>query len=313
MANVNRRQVVVFAGATAAAVAVGEAAFVMTRSKSAVVRPITAVHPPLPHVDGAGVKLKKLLGHRGLPLLDPFLMLDEFRSRNPRDFERGFPNHPHRGFETVTLMLDGHVLHRDSVGNTGDISGGGVQWMTAGRGIIHSEMPRASESSGELWGYQLWVNLPAALKMTKPRYQDLPASAFLTTSVADARVRVLAGRAGGAAGAVQGVHTSPTVLDVSLQRGARFVSEVPSAHTAFGVVASGSIESAERSVVEGHLFTLGSGDRIELLALEPSRLLLFAGSPLGEPVARRGPFVMNNDEELRQAFDDYRYGRLLDG
>jgi redox-sensitive bicupin YhaK (pirin superfamily) len=283
--------------------------------RSRIVREVRDVVGGVAHRDGAGVSLTKMLGHRALPMLDPFLMLDEFHSSDPRDFIAGFPNHPHRGFETVTLMLDGHVLHEDSVGNKGDISGGGVQWMTAGKGIVHSEMPRASETTGELWGYQLWVNLPAREKMVRPRYQDLSASAFQTVTVDDARVRVLAGRVGNTMGTIEGVATKPTLLDVTLEKGARLRHVLPGAHTAFLHVVDGVVKVGEQKheIARGHIVVLEQGDALVIEGAEPSRLLVFAGAPIGEPVARRGPFVMNTDEEIQQAFDDYRSGRLTEG
>jgi redox-sensitive bicupin YhaK (pirin superfamily) len=286
-----------------------------TPPRSRVVREVRDVIAGVAHKDGAGVALTKMLGHRALPMLDPFLMLDEFHSNDPQDFIAGFPTHPHRGFETVTIMFDGHVLHEDSVGNKGDISGGGVQWMTAGKGILHSEMPRASSSTGELWGYQLWVNLPAREKMVRPRYQDLSGAAFETVSVDDARVRVLAGRVGTTVGAIDGVATKPTLLDVTLEKGARLRHDIPGTHTAFLHVATGAVRVGERrrEVAAGHIVVLDRGDALVVEGAEASRLLVFAGTPLGEPVARRGPFVMNTDEEIQQAFDDYRSGRLTEG
>ena len=307
-----RRRVLVGGAALAAAAPLAPAIACASKTRSA--RALTNVVDASPHVDGAGVKLAKLLGTRSLPMLDPFLMLDRFKSNDPRDYERGFPNHPHRGFETVSIVLDGHVVHGDSVGNRGDIAGGGVQWMTAGRGIVHSEMLRGADGTNALWGYQLWVNLPARLKMTKPRYQDVAAGSIATTSVGDARVRVLAGRVGPVDGAVRGVETAPTLLDAALERGARFVHAIPAAQTGFLVVAQGAIDVGGRPLADGQLGVLGAGDAIDVVATAPAtRVLMFAGTPIGEPVARRGPFVMNTDAELRQAYDDYRSGRLVDG
>ncbi len=306
----SRRHALLGAGAAASAAGAG---WIALRPPRATVREVASVVPALATRDGAGVKLARLVGGPMLPMLDPFLLLDEFRSRHAEDFARGFPDHPHRGFETVTIMLDGHVVHQDSVGNRGDIAGGGVQWMTAGRGIIHSEMPRAGEASGELFGFQLWVNLPARLKMTAPRYQDLPASAFDEVAVDDARVRVLAGALGGARGGVTGVAVDPTLLDARLEAGARLRTRLAPAHNVMLVVATGraAVGDLGREVDAGSVAVLGPGEALSLRAIEPSRVLVFAAAPIGEPVARRGPFVMNTDDEIRRAFEDYRAGRLV--
>lgn len=286
---------------------------VHTASRTRSARALRAVVPGISHVDGAGVKLFKQLGHRGLSMLDPFLMLDRFRSNVAADFVRGFPDHPHRGFETVSIVLDGHVRHGDSVGNRGDIAGGGLQWMTAGRGIIHQEMLAASSETGWLSGYQLWTNLPAAHKMIAPRYQDLTASAVPSTSIADARARVLAGKLGATRGPVDGVFVRPTLLDVSLDAGARFVCDVDAGHNAFCVVVDGAIDVGGAVVDGDALGVFDRGDVVDVHAARASRFLLFAAAPIGEPVARRGPFVMNTDAELDDAVADYRAGRLLDG
>lgn len=289
--------------------------FVRTESRTTDQRLVTAVVSGTAHTDGAGVKLNKLMGSRKLPMLDPFLMLDEFHSANRADFIKGFPSHPHRGFETVSIMLDGAITHKDSVGNAGTITGGGLQWMTAGRGIVHSEMPDASPASGELWGYQLWINLPARLKMTRPRYQDLDASSFRTEDLDDAQARVLAGKVGNTTGAVDGIATDPTLLDVKLERGARFRHKIPRSHNAFAYVVSGKTRVGPRyqPVSAGELAVFGVGDAVSFEASSDSRLLVFAAAPIGEPVARRGPFVMNTEAELQQAFADYRSGRLTGG
>jgi redox-sensitive bicupin YhaK (pirin superfamily) len=263
-------------------------------------------------VDGAGVKLRRMIGGRALALLDPFLLLDEFKSANRSDFIRGFPRHPHRGFETVTLMLDGVVNHRDSVGNHGAIRGGGVQWMTAGHGIVHEEMPDLLDDGRGLWGYQLWVNLPAKLKMQKPRYQELAATDFPVVDVADARVRVLAGAAGNTRGPIDGIAVQPLALDVTLAPGALFRCDVPRAHNAFVQVLDGAVDVGANNTVQarGLAVLAHDGDRIELASANGARALVVAGAPIGEPVARRGPFVMNTQPELDQAFADYRAGVL---
>jgi len=263
--------------------------------------------------EGAGVLVKRSLGTSELDHVDPFLLLDEFRSDDADDYIAGFPDHPHRGFETVTYMLAGSMQHRDHRGNSGELLPGGVQWMTAGRGIVHSEMPRQRE--GLMWGFQLWVNLPARDKMCEPRYQDIAPSAVPEyTAPGGVLVRVVAGESGGARGAVQGIATDPLYLDVGLPAGARFVQPVPSAHNAIAYVFSGDAslggESA-RPVGEGHLAVLGPGEAVAASAPKgDARLLLIAGRPLGEPVARYGPFVMNSREELVAAFRDYQAGTL---
>jgi redox-sensitive bicupin YhaK (pirin superfamily) len=291
------------------------AAFVHTDRRSVVVRDVTKVVPSSAHVDGAGVKLRKILGGRTLPMLDPFLMLDEFKSDRPEEYRAGFPTHPHRGFETVTVMLSGEVTHADSVGNRGVIEGGGVQWMTAGRGILHSEMPDTTTSGGLLHGYQLWVNLPAAQKMIRPRYQELTKSAFPTIDVDAARVRVLAGRIGRVSGPIDGIATAPLVLDATLGPGGRLRHDVDGGHAAAVYVVEGDIAVGPRraSVAQGRLAVLSSGDVVDLEAARGARVLVLAARPLGEPVARRGPFVMNTEAELDQAVADYRSGRLAGG
>ena len=310
---VTRRRLLQGAGALGVTAALG--AFVHTARRGVVVRDVTKVVPSSPHVDGAGVKLNKILGGRALPLLDPFLMLDEFKSDNPADFMAGFPTHPHRGFETVTIMLSGEVVHKDSVGNHGVIAGGGVQWMTAGHGILHSEMPNAPTPTGLLHGYQLWVNLPAAQKMTRPRYQDRSASAFSSIDVDDARVRVLAGRVGNTRGPVDGIVTAPLVLDATLGERARLRHDVDGGHAVAVYVVAGAVAVGERraAVGQGRIAVLSPGDVVDVVATQPSRVLVLAARPIGEPVARRGPFVMNTAAELDQAVADYRSGRLTSG
>jgi len=267
--------------------------------------------------DGAGVKLHRALGGE-LADLDPFLMLDEIRSSEARDYEKGFPRHPHRGFETVTYMLSGAMEHRDSVGSHGLLRAGSTQWMTAGSGIIHSEMPLQKE--GLLWGFQLWVNLPAALKMSKPRYQDIAPEAIPEISVSGSRVRLVAGSIEGQRGPADGIVVDPTLLDVSISAGSALEHALISTHNAFVYVLEGTLAvGPERTEVHARqLAVLGPGESA-LLASSPDsgaskgRALLLSGQPIGEPIARRGPFVMNTNEELEQAMDDYRTGRLVEG
>jgi quercetin 2,3-dioxygenase len=261
--------------------------------------------------DGAGVKLRRSLGSPELPMLDPFLMLDEFYSDDPDDYIAGFPDHPHRGFETVTYMIEGSLEHKDSVGNTGHLVSGSVQWMTAGRGIIHSEMPK--QDKGRMWGFQLWVNLPAKLKMTPPRYQDIAPERIPEKEAPGARVRVIAGSFGGARGPVEATSTDATMLDVKLDRGARFEHEVPEAYSAFVYAFEGAARVGAANLARHQLAALGKGDRIVVDAPEGGRVLVLAGRPIREPVARYGPFVMSNPAEIKQAILDFQGGRLTSG
>ncbi len=263
--------------------------------------------------DGAGVRLSRSLGSPQLAMLDPFLMLDEFRSDDPNDYIAGFPDHPHRGFETVTYMLAGAMEHRDSIGNRGHLGPGSVQWMTAGSGIIHSEMPK--QENGLMWGFQLWVNLPARSKMMKPRYQDLQADKVPEVTVGSATVRIVAGTVAGVTGPVEGIVTAPTMLDVKLAAGGSFDHELPVEHAAFVYVFEGAVKVGpqRRAIARGQLATLSRGETVHAESEGGGRFLLLAGAPIGEPVARYGPFVMNTEDELRQAFADYRSGRLVRG
>ena len=270
--------------------------------------------------DGAGVRLKRSIGTYELDHLDPFLLLDEFKSEDSGDYIAGFPDHPHRGFETVTYMLAGAMAHRDHAGNKGNLVAGSVQWMTAGKGIIHSEMPK--QDNGLMWGFQLWINLPSQLKMSPPRYQDIPPEDIPETRPQKGvLVRVIAGEAGGVRGPVLGVVTEPLYLDVSLPAHTRFIQEVPEGHNCFCYVfegegsfgVNGEGEGEGSSVSAGHLAVLGDGDGVSVsTAASPLRLILLAAKPIGEPVRRHGPFVMNTEEELRQAVADLRAGTFLD-
>jgi redox-sensitive bicupin YhaK (pirin superfamily) len=259
--------------------------------------------------DGAGVKLNRVIGGRDLPQLDPFLLLDEFRSDDAADYLAGFPEHPHRGFETVTYMLAGRMRHRDNQGNTGLLGPGSVQWMTAGRGIVHSEMPE--QENGLMQGFQLWVNLPAKDKMTAPRYQDIEPGRIPEVESTGARVRVIAGSYRGVRGPVQAEATEPLYLDVSLKGDQKFEAPVPEGHNAFVYVYEGSIDIGGRAVVRGELAVLRGGDTVAASAGDAgARFILVAGRPLEEPVARYGPFVMNRPEEIQQAIRDFTEGRL---
>lgn len=278
-----------------------------TKSSPLNVRGITQIVPTQPTKDGAGVALNRALGHRALGMLDPFLLLDSFQSDDPNDYLAGFPEHPHRGFETVTYMIQGAMEHRDILGNQGRLRPGSAQWMTAGHGIVHSEMPK--QESGMMWGFQLWVNLPASRKMIPPRYQDIDPSLIPELDLEKGKVRVVAGALEGKVGPVSGIDVEPTYLDVALQKGQSLNVPLPRTHTAFVYVSDGAMRVGNREVTRGNLAVLSAGDVVQLNG-ENGRALLIAGRPINEPVARYGPFVMNTDEEIRQAFADYRNGTL---
>jgi len=262
--------------------------------------------------DGAGVRLKRTLGSAALDHLDPFLLLDEFKSDDSADYIAGFPDHPHRGFETVTYMLAGAMEHRDHEGNAGRLGPGSAQWMTAGRGIIHSEMPK--QEQGLMWGFQLWVNLPASDKMCEPRYQDIaPERIPELTTDSGAKIRIVAGEFDATPGAVTGIVTSPLYLDVSIPEGATFETAIDPAHNACAYVfeGHGEIGGDDATIESGQLAVLGEGDGFTARAgAESMRLLLLAARPIGEPVARYGPFVMNTREEIEQAFADFQSGQF---
>jgi redox-sensitive bicupin YhaK (pirin superfamily) len=277
------------------------------------VRPVTSVIEGLFSVDGAGVRLRRSVGSQALPLLDPFLLLDEIHSQTPSDYVRGFPSHPHRGFETVTYVIEGAMQHRDSVGNHGRLGAGSAQWMTAGRGIVHSEMPSAEESS--LWGLQLWVNLPRSDKMMRPRYQDVQPSTIPEFGLNGANLRLVAGEVGKQRGPVSGIAIAPTLADVALPARGRFEHEVERDHTVFAYVLAGNVRFAHQSspLGAGSLAVLGPGSVVATRSESGGRFLLISGRPLNEPIARRGPFVMNTEAEVQQAFEDYQSGRLVQG
>ena len=271
--------------------------------------------PGMPTSDGAGVRLTRLVGTPQLPQLDPFLMLDEFGTDRPEEYLAGFPDHPHRGFETVTYMLDGRMRHRDNHGNEGVLVPGSVQWMTAGRGLVHSEMPEQEE--GRMRGFQLWVNLPARLKMTDPRYQEFAPDRIPVARPADGvEVKVVAGRVGEVEGPIRQPATDPLYLDVSLAAGAAWEHVLPEGHNAFAYVFEGTAavgaEGEARGLSAPQLAVLEGGPALRLRAgvQGAARVLVVAGRPLGEPVARHGPFVMNTQQELVQAFQDFQAGRF---
>lgn len=261
-----------------------------------------------PTSDGAGVKLTRVLTHDLQRRLDPFLMLDSFRNENPEDYMGGFPDHPHRGFETVTYMLAGRMRHHDSAGNSGLLGPGGAQWMTAGSGLVHSELPEQEE--GLMEGFQLWLNLPSHRKMSAPHYRDIPSQAIPEFVLADGtKVRVIAGSSHGVDGAVTRPDTEPLFLDVHLSAGGRFEQKIPAAHNAFLYVYRASVDVAGSVVPERSMAILTSeSESVVLLANEPARLILVAGKPLNEPIAQHGPFVMNTQEQIEQTLRDYRDG-----
>ena len=266
----------------------------------------------IPASDGAGVKLRRSLGATGNLRHDPFLMLDEFFSDNPDDYLAGFPAHPHRGFETVTYMLDGHMQHKDNHGNTGDLGPGDVQWMSAARGIIHSEMPQQTE--GRMRGFQLWLNLPASEKMRPAAYRDIKADQIPVLSLNDGvSAKVVAGVLRDTRGPIHGSTTDPHYFDVHLAPGAVFEETVPAGHNAFVYVYEGDIlvGGRKKPVANRAAGVLTDGDKVRIEAgANGARLLLLAGRPLREPIVQYGPFVMNTREEIEQAMSDYQAGRF---
>ncbi|MFZ5503675.1 MAG: pirin family protein [Pseudomonadota bacterium] len=262
--------------------------------------------------DGAGVKLTRVLTGKLQRRLDPFLMLDAFASDDPDDYIGGFPDHPHRGFETVTYMLSGRMRHRDSAGNEGLLQNGGVQWMTAGRGVIHSEIPE--QEDGVMAGFQLWLNLPAQRKMIAPWYRDIASGEipeYLTTD--GVTVRVIAGSSNGIAGAIHREITEPLYLDIHLPPGAGFSTALPTTHNGFIYVYHGVLQVGDTRVEAQRMGILSNepaAEGVTLIAEQAARLILVAGKPLHEPIVQHGPFVMNTQEEINQAVDDFRNGRL---
>jgi quercetin 2,3-dioxygenase len=301
----------------------GRRVFLISAAGAALARPAFAARTQrrvervlagIPTSDGAGVRLTRVIGQPALRNLDPFIMLDRFHSDDPGAYMAGFPDHPHRGFETVTVMLEGRMRHRDSRGNAGLITGGGAQWMTAGRGIVHSEMPE--QERGLMSGFQLWVNLPAREKMAPQAYQDLPPA-----RIAEERLdrngsvlRVIAGRTGGASGPVRKRPTEPLLLTARLEDDRPLELELPAGHTAFVFVGAGEVAIGAEpgsAVSQGNLAVLGAGNRLRLRATNRrSEVLVAAGRPLHEPIVQRGPFVMNTEAEIAQAYADYRAGIL---
>lgn len=273
------------------------------------VRTIRQRVPALEVTEGAGVTVHRSIGTPPLRNLDPFLMLDHFGSDNPDEYIAGFPEHPHRGFITFTYMLDGHMEHRDSMGNRGDLQAGGAQWMKAASGVIHSEMPK--QADGLMRGFQLWINLPASEKLADPAYQEFSAGAIPEVALAQGRVRVLAGTFEGVRGVIEDPATDVLYLDVALAADGTFGLPLDDARTAFVYVFEGDARLAGETLPRHTLAVLGKGERFEIAAGgDGARFILVAGRPIGEPIVQYGPFVMNTREEIEQAFADYRDGRL---
>ncbi len=273
-------------------------------------REIAQVVPAVEVTEGAGVSVFRSIGTPARRNLDPFLMLDQFNTNNPDDYIAGFPDHPHRGFNTFTYMIDGHMRHGDSMGNQGDLGPGGAQWMKAGSGVIHSEMPQ--QESGRMRGFQLWINLPADQKMSAPEYQEIRPQAIPEIDDDGARVRVVAGHYHGERGPVSDPNTAFEFLDVSLSGGSTFKHSLPASHTAFIYLFEGQVVIGRDSLKAQQLAVLDDGEQLVVTAGgEGARLLLVAGSAVGEPIVQYGPFVMNTRPEIEQALDDFRDGRLV--
>ena len=268
--------------------------------------------------DGAGVKLRRSIGAADGLRLDPFLMLDEFGTDRPEDYIAGFPPHPHRGFETVTYMIDGHMRHEDHLGNVGELKSGGVQWMTAGRGVIHSEMPQQEE--GRMRGFQLWINLPAAEKMKPAGYQDIPAERVTRKTITGGEIKLIAGQivveneelTGPINPQPGSMSTDPLFVDITLATGTNLTLPVPDGHNAFIYVYEGALEVSGAPLATRQAGFLGEGDTVSIRSQEDTRAILVAGKPIGEPIVQYGPFVMNTREEIEQALADYRRGTLTD-
>jgi len=271
-------------------------------------RTLQRVIKSIPASDGAGVKLRRSLGQSDAARLDPFLMLDEFSSEDPNDYVAGFPDHPHRGFETATYILDGHMLHQDHLGNRGDLRSGGVQWMTAGRGIIHSEMPQ--QESGRMRGFQLWINLPAREKMKPAGYRDLQAADIPEVKLAGGLVRIIAGTYGSTKGPIGGGSTDPLYLDVHLEPGASFTQPIKDGYNAFVYPYEGELKIGDDVLQSQAAGVLSSKGDLKISATRATRFILLAAKPIGEPVVQYGPFVMNTRQEIEQAIRDYQDGTL---
>jgi redox-sensitive bicupin YhaK (pirin superfamily) len=279
------------------------------------IRKVVNIINGIPTTDGAGVELVRVIGQSALMELDPFLLLDAFRSDNPDDYIGGFPAHPHRGFETVTYLLNGRMRHKDNTGNEGIIAEGSVQWMTAGKGIIHSEMPE--QENGLLEGFQLWINLPKSHKMTSPQYQEYDNDSIPTEDRNNASIKVISGKTShGTQGPVEQPLTAPLYFDIQLEANTTLTETLPHEHNAFVYVIKGEVTLLDEkneivSIRRDQLAILTKGESLTLTANDQStQFLLIAGKPLNEPIARGGPFVMNTQDEIQQAFSDYQNGLL---
>ena len=273
-------------------------------------RTVSQTTQGIPASDGAGVRLTRLIGHDNLDYIDPFLMLDRFESDNPDDYISGFPPHPHRGFETVSYLLEGKMRHKDNQGHEGVIETGGVQWMTAGKGIIHSEMPE--QRNGLLKGFQLWVNLPASQKMVPPAYQEFSADRLGKESRDGAQITLITGESSnGTQGPVKNDYIRPIFWDVKLEQGAQFEEPIDVSYSSFIVVVNGELNVEGTTVKQNQVAVLTDGNNLKITGTQDSnQFLLIAAQPLEEPIARGGPFVMNTEAEIEQAFNDYRNGQF---
>lgn len=277
-------------------------------------RKIKKVFKSRPTIEGAGVKLKRVFGYNETEFMDPFLLLDHFGSDNPDDYLKGFPWHPHRGIETITYMIEGKVIHEDSMGNSGTIESGDVQWMTAGSGIIHQEMPQGTQ--GVMMGFQLWANLPSSNKMMHPRYQEIKDTQIPEVIIdSGARVRIICGKLDGTCGPVSEIVTDPEYMDIIVPAGKEFIHAVKKGHTVFAYVFKGTgyfDEHEEKLIESDHLVLFEDGEQVVVKAKDKDlRFLLVSGMPIGEPIAWYGPIVMNNREELDVAFREYREGTFI--
>ncbi len=276
------------------------------------VRELTSITSGLPTTDGDGVKMTRLIGTPELNMLDPFLLLDAFESDQPQDYIGGFPSHPHRGFETVTYLLAGRMRHKDSAGHEGVIEAGGVQWMTAAKGIVHSEMPE--QENGLLQGFQLWLNLPKSEKMNDPAYQEFSVNDIPVDRLENgSEIRVISGQTNqGTKGPVINNYVNPIYMDITLPAGQQFEQTLNSSDNAFIYVIEGllSVGELQKTITNREMGILGNGDQVSVTAKETSRFLLIAAQPLNEPVARGGPFVMNTKAEVLQAFEDFQNNRF---
>ncbi len=274
------------------------------------IRPVTEIIEPKYVIEGAGVLLRRSFGPARQNLFDPFLLFDHFAFNDPIEGPIvGFPQHPHRGIETVTYMLEGNVRHRDSMGNVGVIGPGDLQWMTSGRGILHEELPKRGPS-GIVNGFQLWVNLPAAQKMSAPRYQEIIARDVPVIEEDGAQVRLVAGEFAGTRGPVTEIAIQPLYMDVTLAAGASFALPVPAGHAAYAYLFEGAVEFGGQLVEAVKMLVFGDGDQIEVKSEAGARFLLIAGQPIREPVVPYGPFVMNTEAEIRQVFEDIKSGNF---